>query len=105
MYNLSTTQKAAQIMKTTLGSILFALAIVFVHFLAWALDHICTYPYNHPSSRNPYLAIARGLHRATQHAMICPRCSEQHHRNMDKVLCFKCWKEITEKENNEKETN
>ena len=37
MYNLSTTQKAAQIMKTTLGSILFALAIVFVHFLAWAL--------------------------------------------------------------------
>ena len=38
MYNLSTTQKAAQIMKTTLGSILFALGIVGVHFIAWALS-------------------------------------------------------------------
>lgn len=37
MYNLSTTQKAAKIMKTTLGSILFALGIVGVHFIAWAL--------------------------------------------------------------------
>jgi len=37
MYNQSTTQKAAQIMKSTLGSILFALAIVGVHFIAYGL--------------------------------------------------------------------
>ena len=35
MYNLNTTQKAAKIMKTALGSILMALSIVGVHFLAW----------------------------------------------------------------------
>ena len=37
MYNQSTTQKAAQIMKSTIGSILFALAIVGVHFIAYGL--------------------------------------------------------------------
>lgn len=38
MYNLNTTQKVAKLMKTTLGSILFALGIVAVHFIAWALS-------------------------------------------------------------------
>lgn len=38
MYNLSTTQKVVNMMKTTLGSILFALGIVAVHFIAWGLS-------------------------------------------------------------------
>jgi len=38
MYNLTNTQKVVTMMKTTLGSILFALGIVAVHFIAWAVS-------------------------------------------------------------------
>jgi len=37
MYNLTNSQKAAQMLKTTLGMVLLALGIVGVHFIAWVL--------------------------------------------------------------------